>query len=249
VTAEQAVRFDRKRKKSMSNKDWESPTDADARIVRMKNGTTRLGYKAEHVVDMETGAILAAEIFKGNEHDTATLEASLRAAEKNLVAIGHGASTDANLGEPWHKQPIAEVVADKGYHMVSLLLALLRMGYRTFIPEKKQNGARSFLDKGGDDASRAFHANRARTKRAKGKAHQRTRGEMLERPNQHLYDRGGLRNLTVTGHENVAKRVHVQAAAFNLGLVMRKLLGAGTPKWLAAAFSAVLGALWWCFAS
>lgn len=243
VSAEEAVRHDRKRTKSTSNKDWESPTDVDARIARMKNGTTRLAYKAEHVVDMETGAILAAEVFKGNEHDTATLEASLSAAEKNLAAIGCGASSDKNLGESWHQQPIAEVVTDKGYHKASLLLALLLLGYRTFIPEKKQHGERTFVDKGGDDARKAFHANRARTKRAKGKKHQRKRGEILERPNQHLYDRGDLRDLTVTGQLNVQKRVLAQAAAFNLGLVMRKMLGAGTPRWLAAAFAAVVGAV------
>lgn len=240
VSAEEAVRHDRKRTKSTSNKDWKSPTDVDATIARMKNGTTRLAYKAEHVVDMETGAILAAEVFKGNEHDTATLETSLGAAEKNLAAIGCGASSEKNLGEPWHKQPIAEVVTDKGYHKASLLLALLRLGYRTFIPEKKQHGERTFVDKGGDDARKAFHANRARTKREKGKQHQRKRGEILERPNQHLYDRGDLRNLTVTGQLNVQKRVLAQAAAFNLGLVMRKMLGAGTPRWLAAAFAAVV---------
>jgi transposase len=240
VSAEEAVRHDRKRAKSTSNKDWKSPTDVDATIARMKNGTTRLAYKAEHVVDMETGAILAAEVFKGNEHDTATLETSLGAAEKNLGAIGRGASSEENAGEPWHQQPIAEVVADKGYHKASLLLALLLLGYRTFIPEKKQHGERTFADKGGDAARKAFHANRARTKREKGKNHQRRRGEILERPNQHLYDRGDLRNLTVTGQLNVQKRVLAQAAAFNLGLVMRKMLGAGTPRWLAAAFAAAV---------
>lgn len=240
VSAEEAVRHDRKRKKSTSNKDWKSPTDVDARIARMKNGTTRLAYQAEHVVDMDTGAILAVEVFKGNEHDTATLAASLSAAENNLAAIGQGATSDVNAGEAWHRQPIAEVVTDKGYHKTTLLLALLLLGYQTFIPEKKQHGERTFADKGGEAGRQAFHANRARTTRTKGKNHQRKRGELLERPNQHLYDRGDLRNLTVTGQLNVKKRVLAQAAAFNLGLVMRKMLGAGTPKWLAAAFSAAL---------
>lgn len=240
VSAEEAVRHDRKRKKSTSNKDWKSPTDVDARIARMKNGTTRLAYKAEHVVDMDTGAILAVEVFKGNEHDTATLATSLSAAEDNLAAIGQGATSNVNAGEAWHRQPIAEVVTDKGYHKTTLLLALLLLGYRTFIPEKKQHGERTFADKGGAAGRQAFHANRARTTRTKGKAHQRKRGELLERPNQHLYDRGDLRNLTVTGQLNVKKRVLAQAAAFNLGLVMRKMLGAGTPKWLAAAVSAAL---------
>jgi transposase len=243
VTAEEAVRHDRKRKKTTSNDDWASSTDEDARITRMKNGTTRLAYKAEHVVDMETGAILAAEVFKGNEHDASTLETSLTAAEKNMVAARAAPATVEDEGEPWHKEPIAEVVADKGYHKASVLLALQQRGYRTFIPEKKQRGRRKFTDKGGQDAARAFHANRARTRRRKGKEHQRRRGELLERPNQHLYDRGDLRELTVTGQTNVKKRVVIQAAGFNLGLVMRKLMGAGTPKRLAAALVAFLAAI------
>ena len=117
-------------------------------------------------------------------------------------------------------------------------------GYRTFIPERKQRGQRKFVDKGGAPASKAFHENRARTRRSKGKALQRRRGELLERPNQHLYDRGGLRKLPLTGRVEVSKRVCLEAIAFNLAAVMRKTLGAGTPKWLAAAFAAALVALW-----
>lgn len=242
VTDEEAVRHDRKRKKTTSNTDWASPTDTDARITRMKNGTTRLAYKAEHVVDMESGAILAAEVLQGNEHDASTITSSLVAAEQNIAAAVSAIGVEA-AGEPWHKEPIAEVVADKGYHKASTLLDLKERGYRTYIPEKKQHGRRTFVDKGGQPAVQAFHANRARTMRRKGKDHQRRRGELLERPNQHLYDRGDLRELTVTGQANVKKRVLVQAAAFNLGLVMRKLIGAGTPKWLVAAFAAVLAAI------
>jgi transposase len=232
VTAEEAVRHDRRRKKTTSNDDWHSLSDPDARITRMKNGTTRLAYKAEHVVDMETGVILAAELLLGNEHDAATLERSLAAAEKNVTAV-RGDQPSGTDGEAWHKQPIAEVVADKGYHKTSVLLALAKTGYRTYIPEKKQRGRRKFVDKGGNEAAKAFHANSARTARAKGKAHQRRRGEMLERPNQHLYDRGGLRNLTLTEQVEVRKRVIMQSAAFNLGAVLRKALGAGAPRWLA----------------
>lgn len=245
VTDEEARRHDRKRKKTTSNQDWKSPTDDDARITRMKNGTTRLAYKAEHVVDMETGAILAAEVLKGDEHDAGSIEASLVAAEQNIAAAAPATVKDVVAeGEAWHKEPTAEVVADKGYHKASVLLALKERGYRTFIPEKKQRGRRKFVDKGGAATARAFHANRARTQRPKGKALQRRRGELLERPNQHLYDRGHMRELTVTGQANVKKRVLVQAAGFNLGLVMRQLLGAGTPKRLAAAIAAVLAALW-----
>ena len=249
ATAEEAVRHDRRRKKKTSNTDWRSPTDPDARITRMKNGTTRLAYKPEHVVDMETGVILAAEVFLGNEHDASTLERSLAAAEKHLAALRDDVIDEhESVGEPWHKEPIAEVVADKGYHKVSTLLALKEQGYRTFIPERKQRGRRKFTDKGGNAAAQAFHGNRARTARAKGKAHQRRRGEMLERPNQHLYDRTGTRNLTLHGRGEIQKRVLMQAMGFNLGAVLRKSLGAGAPKWLAVLVGR-LAALWLVFCS
>jgi transposase len=118
----------------------------------MKNGTTRLAYKPEHVVDMETGVILAAEVFKGNEHDAGTLESSLTAAEKNLVAAGAAPAFVEEYGEPWHKKPIADVVADKGYHKASVLLALHQRVYRSFIHEKKQRGRLKFTPKGGQAA-------------------------------------------------------------------------------------------------
>jgi hypothetical protein len=117
-------------------------------------------------------------------------------------------------------------------------------GYRTYIPEKKQRGRRKFSDRGGADAAAAFHQNRARTRHAKGKALPRRRGELMQRPNQHLYDRTGLRRLTLTKQKEIQKRICLEAASFNLGRVIRKVIGAGAPKWLAAAFTALLVAVW-----
>jgi IS5 family transposase len=244
VTTEEAVRHDRQRKKTTSNADWRSPTDADARIVRMKDGTTRLGYKPEHVVDMETGAILSVLVHAGDAHDASTIRSTLAAAEQNIASIRPSTVTPAVVGEHWHRKPLAEVVADKGYHKAATLLELKADGYRTYIPEKKQRGRRKFSDKGGADAAAAFHQNRARTRRAKGKSLQRRRGELVERPNQHLYDRTGLRRLTLTKKKEIQKRICLEAASFNLGRVLRKLIGAGAPKWLAAAFAALLVAFW-----
>lgn len=249
VTTEEAVRHDRRRKKTTSNKDWRSPTDPDARIVRMKDGTTRLGYKPEHVVDMETGAILSVVVHAGDEHDASTIRSTLAAAEQNIASIRPNHEANNVVGESWHKEPLAEVVADKGYHKVATLSELKADGYRTYIPEKKQRGRRRFTDKGGAQAAAVFHQNRARTRRAKGKALQRRRGELVERPNQHLYDRTGLRRLTLTRRKEVQKRICLEAASFNLGRVLRKMLGAGAPKWLAAAFAAALAALWAAVAS
>ena len=58
-TREDLARMDRKRKKKMSNEEWTSPSDPDARITKMKDGTTHLAHKAEHAVDMESGAVIA----------------------------------------------------------------------------------------------------------------------------------------------------------------------------------------------
>jgi len=241
ISTEEAVRHDRRRRKTTSNQDWSSSSDEDARIARMKDGTTRLAYKPEHVVDMETGVVLAVEVHAGDAHDASTIRSTLAAAAAHIEAVR--GPRDEVKGESWHNERV-EVVADKGYHKVDTLLALKNDGYRTFIPERKQRGQRKFVDKGGAPASKAFHENRARTRRSKGKALQRRRGELLERPNQHLYDRGGLRKLPLTGRVEVSKRVCLEAIAFNLAAVMRKTLGAGTPKWLAAAFAAALVALW-----
>jgi transposase len=207
VTTEEAVRHDRRRKKTTSNADWRSPTDAGARIVRMKNGTTRLGYKPQHVVDMEAGAILCVLVHAGDAHDASTITSTLAAAEQNIASIRPSTETPAVVGEHWHREPLAEVVADKGYHKAATLLELKADGYRTCIPERKQRGRRKLSDKGGADAAAAFHQNRARTRRAKGKALQRRRGELVERPNQHLYDRTGLRRLTLTKQREIQKRI------------------------------------------
>src|SRR5579859_576164 len=138
-TVEDARRMDRARKgKKVSNKDWKSPTDRDARIVRLKDGRTRLGYKAEHVVDLDTGAVVAAEVYRANETDTATLQPSLEAARKNIEAARDRDDDDDEPPPPASPsestRPTIEVVADKGYHKVELLLDLRRAEYRTYIP-------------------------------------------------------------------------------------------------------------------
>jgi len=55
-TREDLARLDGKREKKGSNQEWVNPHDPDARITRMKDGCTHLAHKAEHAVDMETGA-------------------------------------------------------------------------------------------------------------------------------------------------------------------------------------------------
>jgi transposase len=96
--------FDKNRRnKSVPNTEWMSSTDPDTRIASMKNGTTHLAYKAENVVDLDSGLILVLEVTHADQSDTYTLEDSLHYAQTNLTQV----QTDI---------AIEEVVADKGYH-------------------------------------------------------------------------------------------------------------------------------------
>jgi transposase len=87
-TDEEARRFDKGRKKKVSNEEWESPADPDSRIARMKDGTTHLAYKAEHVVDLGSGFVLAASVHPADQSDPSTLVGSVLQAQVNLVLAG-----------------------------------------------------------------------------------------------------------------------------------------------------------------
>ena len=260
-TAEDAQRLDRGRTgKRTSNEDWQSSTDAEAEITRLKDGRTRLAYKAEHVVDLETGVVVAADILPATAPDSRTLEPSLSAARSNIEEAQ--ARDDDDDDEPGPKAGnatdiesarIIEVVGDKGYHTVEGLLRLKDAGFRTYIPSPKTPGKkRHFHNKEGGMLTReAFHSNRARCGRAKGKRLLRKRGELVERSFAHTCESGGHRRTRLRGRSNVRKRYLVQVAGLNLGIVMRARLGCGTPREMAGRAAralisfvyAVLGAL------
>src|SRR5262249_30344780 len=146
-TVEDARRVDKKRKgKRTSNRDWKSRTDADARIARLKDGRTRLAYKAEHVVDMQTGAVLVAEIHHADEGDTTTVRANLDKARENIEAAKNDGkergSDDDEPPAPTSPMRTIEVVADKGYHKAELLQELKNKRYRTYISVPTQQGER-----------------------------------------------------------------------------------------------------------
>lgn len=235
-TEEELRRFDRKRKgKKTSNEEWESPTDPDAEIVRLKDGRTRLGYKAEHVVDMESGALLGVDVMPATTSDAASIERSLELAEKN---IEHAVSSDTNEDDDDGDDDdaadggrhIREVTADKGYHKATTIRSLGEKRIRTYIPERAQPGNRHWDKHGGRATAEAVYRNRARVGRAKGKRLQRKRGELIERSFAHVCETGQHRRVRLRGEENVRKRYLIQAAAYNLGLLMRQMLGAGTPR-------------------
>jgi len=129
-------RFDRKRKgKKTSNDDWESPTDSDARITKMKNGSTHLAYKAEHAVDLDTNVVIAATIHPADAADGETIKETVVEAQGNL--------NDATNQECL----IAEIAADKGYNKTETLAWAEERGIRTYIPEAEHDHKRRWDDK------------------------------------------------------------------------------------------------------
>ena len=213
-------KFDKSRSdKKVPNAEWMSPNDPDARIAKMKDGTTHLAYKAEHVLDLETEAILAAEIYHADQADTQTLEDSLHQAQ-------------ANQQEAGSEQQIQDAVADKGYHANETLTELHEhTTYRSYIPEPKLKYARVWTDKPPEQKA-AVYANRRRTRGERGKKLQRLRSERVERSFAHVCQTGGARRTWLTGIENVRKRYLISAAAHNLGVLMRSLFQMGTPRGL-----------------
>ena len=222
-SADDLVRLDRARKgKKLSNEDWVSPTDADAKIAKMKDGTTHLAYKPASAVDLDTGAVVAAEIHPADEGDTTTLKGTLEAAAANLATVDRA---------PTEAAP-AELVADKGYHSRAGLKDLDGGAWKTRIAEPQRTGISRWH--GDTEARDAVYANRGRLRSARAKAAMRRRGEIVERSFAHTLDRGGMRRTWLRGRENVHKRYLIHVAGHSLGLLMRHLIRAGTPKEAAA---------------
>jgi transposase len=228
-TAEDLIRLDRKRKgKRLSNAEWASPSDPEAKIAKLKDGRTRLAYKPEHAVDLDTGAIVAAEVHAADEGDTATLPGTLATAEANLAAVG---------AAPTPEDP-AEPVADKGYHSRDRLRELEDGAWKSRIAEKKSAGVNRW--RGDEAARRAVYNNRARLRSGVAREAFKLRAELVERSFALTLDRGGMRRAWLRGRENLQKRYLVHVAGYNLGLVMRLLVGAGTPREFVARVSAHL---------
>lgn len=238
-TREQLAKLDRRRPKKGSNDEWRHPHDPDARITKMKDGRTHLAHKAEHAVDMETGAIVAVTVQPADEGDTSTIVETVAEAGERIADAAAETNNEED-GERVNPEGPSEVVTDKGYHSRTVVSELADAHIRTYCSEPKRGRQRW---KRQAREQQAVYANRRRVRGQRGKRLLRKRGEMLERWNEHLYDRGGMRRLHLRGRENILKRLVVHAGAANLGLVMRKTFGAGTPKRLqgrlAAAFSAL----------
>src|SRR3981081_1795836 len=221
-------RMDRKRKKKTPNDEWVNPHDKEAEGTRLKNGATHFAYKVEQAVDLETGAIVAITTQGGAVGDTTSVQVTLPEAG---VAVAEQIATPTAEGQyKVHDQGMCEVVTDKGYHSGAGLAAMQEMGLRTYVSVPHQE-RRKWAGKAKQQA--AVYANRRRVEGQRGKSLLRRRGEFLERPFAHQYETGAMRRLHVRGRGNVAKRVLLQAAAFNLALILRSITKAGTPKGLA----------------
>lgn len=227
-------KIDKKRPKKGSNKEWVHPDDPEAKITKMKDGRTHLAHKAEHAVDMETGAVIAVTLHGGTESDTKTIGKTEEQARSVIADVMEDPEAAVQLSD----KALSEVVGDKGYHSNEVLKEHHAAGVRTYISEPDR-GQRNWQGK--PEEKEATYANRRRIRGARGRALLRRRGEILERSFAHCYETGGMRRLHLRGHENALKRVLVHVAAFNLSLLMRKLYSVGKPRVLQGLSGLVSG--------
>src|SRR5437773_1523469 len=219
-THEALARLDRRRKKRTSNKDWENPSDPDANITKMKDGRTHLAHKAEHAVDLDSGALVAVTLHGADVGDTTSLIETAIAAAEQVEAAYAARPTPAVL---------TAIVADKGYHSNQTMIDLAAVAVRSYIADHER-GRRVWTKT--PEAQAPVYGNRRRVRGVRGKRLLRRRGEYVERTFAHVYDTGGLRRTHLRGHQNILKRLLVHAGAFNLGLLMRKAFGRATPRGL-----------------
>lgn len=223
------ARLDRKRKKKGSNDDWTSAADPDAKITKMKDGRTHLAHKAEHAVDLATGAIVGVTVQDAHAGDTTTMPETLAEAVQQLDQVTDEDDEPVSVAD--------DVVADKGCHSRAVVLELTQHGFRTYISEPDR-APQSWMDQW--PARDAVYANRRRIRGGRGIRMLRRRGELLERTFAHAYDTGGMRRTHLRGHDNILKRVLIHVSGFNLGLMMRRVIGVGTPRGLQGRVTALL---------
>jgi len=235
-TREDLSKLDKHRKNKGSNDDWQNPNDPDAQITKMKDGRTHLAHKAEHAVDMDSGAVLAVTIQGAVVGDTTSVIETFGEALENLASVSAEPATAEQLHPHWGD----ELVADKGYHSNEALSDFGGLCVRTYVSEPKR-GRRNWEEK--EAARKAVYANRRRIKGVRGLRLMRRRGELIERSFAHCYETGAMRRTHLRGHENILKRLLIHVAAFDLSLIFRKLFGHGTPREMADALKCIIFAV------
>ena len=224
-------RFDRKRPKKMSNEEWVNPHEPDAKIGPTKKGATDMIYKPEHTVDLDTGAIVQAEVRLGDEADQQDLGAHVLQAQVNI---------NEAQGEAEDRLTIKSLAADKGYHVLPELKVLQDEGIRTVISDPVLNRN---LAKLAPEELATLRSARRSARSESGKDLLRRRGMHLERSFAHVLDAGGARRTTLRGLANLNKRFKVSAAIYNLSQLLRQLFGIGTPKQFVARAKAFFGVI------
>jgi transposase len=227
-TRAQLAKLDKKRPKKGSNEDWTHPHDPDARIAKMKDGRTHLAHKAEHAVDMESGAVVAITVQAADAGDTHTIQETLAQANENIEVVAEVIQDEPDAPAVEIESP-TELVTDKGYHSREVVRQVAEAGIRGYISEPER-GRQRWNGQSAEQA--AVYANRRRVQGERGKRLQRQRGEKLERTMAHLYETGRMRRVHLRGHGNIIKRLLIHACSLNLGLLMRTLYGVGTPRGL-----------------
>lgn len=230
---EDLVKVDKTRKNKASNDDWHNPYDSDAKITKMKDGRTHLAHKAEHAVDMDTGAVLAVTLQPADRGDTSSWRQTVEQTCHHHQAL----IDDPMTGEHVHEKAVEELVEDKGYHSNQTMKDCQAMGIRSYVSEPDR-GRRKW--EGKQQEQQAVYGNRRRIRGKRGKALLRKRGELIERSFAHCYDTGGMRRTHLRGHENILKRLLVHVAGFNLSLVLRQVLGVGTARGMQGRAAALL---------
>jgi transposase len=236
-TREDLARLDKKRKNKASNDDWHNPHDPDAKITKMKDGRTHLAHKAEHAVDMDSGAVLAVTLQPADTGDTT----SWRQTVEQVCHHHHALTDDPVTAEHVNETPVEELVEDKGYHSNQTMADYREIGIRSYVSEPERGPRKWGTDK--REQQKAVYANRRRIRGERGKRLLRKRGELIERSFAHCYETGAMRRTHLRGHENILKRLLVHVCGFNLSLVLRRVLGVGTARGLqgrAAAFFSLL---------
>jgi transposase len=226
------ARIDKKRPKKGSNDDWTNPHDPDAKITKMKDGRTHLAHKAEHAIDLDSGAVMAVTVQDATLGDCTTMRETMGATASNVIAVNR----DPECAKELDPRALTEWVADKGYHSNDTMEMVAALALKSYVsePERGQrrwNGRALVRD--------ATYANRRRLKTKRGRALMRKRGELLERGFAHCLETGGMRRVHLRGRLNILKRYLVHVAAFNLSLVMRKIFGVGTPRGLQGRLAAL----------
>jgi transposase len=232
-----AVRkFDRKRPKKMSNDEWETPDEPEAKIGLKKDGATDMLYRPELVADLDSGAIVGAEVLPGNQSD-------------HQEACTHILQAQVTINAARDEQPevltVETATADKGYFEVTQVVALQQEQIKTVICDPIGNRRLDKLDEAGRQAVKAAHRS---TQSKYGKDLLSRRGMHLERAFAHILDCGGMRRATLRGRQNLNKRFKLAVAFYNLSQLMRKLFGIGTPRQCEAMAQSAFGAFLKAFA-